>query len=660
MRKILWEVKSILNKREKHLRGRHDQRDHNRWPAGYQAQTYTPSDRRSRVAQGRTSAQSSVAMAPRKVKPVPGVAQTSMFDEGFIATVETVKPTREQIFQNIQDKSRKMYTRTDEFATDMDNRMSRLFAGFPTRFTGGYRYVDKAVFGLILTDVFKSINMSLTEKYWHNQFDENEVRGKLSALYDSQEVDKYMLMLEIYADTTRYQEELAKTAEDITNSIKEVVVQYKEKRDEAAKLNDEMKNVELKNKQEFLDFIKQISETSENEDEKNNAQKFVDLHGEIKTLNKNIKELQNAAEQKRVEMEEALKRERKYNAKRRANQGTTFVGGVPGKDFLTLAAEKQKITNQINDLYKEFSAKSIEFYDTKIKLTQSNDEAKEMMFKHNRELVEMETKMNEMLYEYGDSTLYPMLFENLARADGLENVDVLDLDKVFQASSKRNRMRATSLIKSILKLAPKTVFTTYGSPTDVQQFDITIKKAKGNRAQYENEGSVVSPSKELLISGAIAVSDEQNFSTLAHEAVHALQHVLGNAFYMHLYGWINEKLEAKIFNVPGIQYEKLNKITRRRKKGSPYKPYEEGYDGAVTAEYILKRYPSGTQMYDELQEIHTMAITRLLDINENPDAEILPLFLQSVLGMPSDGYNADDMKYYMRSLQHFLLGQKNV
>lgn len=31
----------------KHLRGRHDQRDHNRWPAGYQAQVYIPTGRRA-------------------------------------------------------------------------------------------------------------------------------------------------------------------------------------------------------------------------------------------------------------------------------------------------------------------------------------------------------------------------------------------------------------------------------------------------------------------------------------------------------------------------------------------------------------------------------------------------------------------------------------
>jgi hypothetical protein len=33
--------------RMKHMRGRHDQRDHNRWPAGYQAQVYVPTGRRA-------------------------------------------------------------------------------------------------------------------------------------------------------------------------------------------------------------------------------------------------------------------------------------------------------------------------------------------------------------------------------------------------------------------------------------------------------------------------------------------------------------------------------------------------------------------------------------------------------------------------------------
>ena len=44
-----------LAKQYKHLRGRHDQRDHNRWPAGYQAQTYTPSGRRGSAIAARAT-----------------------------------------------------------------------------------------------------------------------------------------------------------------------------------------------------------------------------------------------------------------------------------------------------------------------------------------------------------------------------------------------------------------------------------------------------------------------------------------------------------------------------------------------------------------------------------------------------------------------------
>lgn len=39
----------------KHLRGRHDQRDHNRWPAGYQAQVYVPTGRRGSAIAARAS-----------------------------------------------------------------------------------------------------------------------------------------------------------------------------------------------------------------------------------------------------------------------------------------------------------------------------------------------------------------------------------------------------------------------------------------------------------------------------------------------------------------------------------------------------------------------------------------------------------------------------
>lgn len=42
-------------KQFKHLRGRHDQRDHNRWPAGYQAQVYVPTGRRGSALSARTS-----------------------------------------------------------------------------------------------------------------------------------------------------------------------------------------------------------------------------------------------------------------------------------------------------------------------------------------------------------------------------------------------------------------------------------------------------------------------------------------------------------------------------------------------------------------------------------------------------------------------------
>lgn len=42
-------------KQFKHLRGRHDQRDHNRWPAGYQAQVYTPTGRRAGAMGARVS-----------------------------------------------------------------------------------------------------------------------------------------------------------------------------------------------------------------------------------------------------------------------------------------------------------------------------------------------------------------------------------------------------------------------------------------------------------------------------------------------------------------------------------------------------------------------------------------------------------------------------
>ena len=43
--------------RYKHLRGRHDQRDHNRWPAGYVAQSYVPTGRRGDLMASRTSGQ---------------------------------------------------------------------------------------------------------------------------------------------------------------------------------------------------------------------------------------------------------------------------------------------------------------------------------------------------------------------------------------------------------------------------------------------------------------------------------------------------------------------------------------------------------------------------------------------------------------------------
>ena len=56
----------LLGIRLKHLRGRHDQRDHNRWPAGYQAQTYTPTGRRGS------------AMAARATGGLAGVTQENV------------------------------------------------------------------------------------------------------------------------------------------------------------------------------------------------------------------------------------------------------------------------------------------------------------------------------------------------------------------------------------------------------------------------------------------------------------------------------------------------------------------------------------------------------------------------------------------------------
>ena len=51
----------LLNARQKntlkHLRGRHDQRDHNRWPAGYVAQSYVPTGRRGDLMTSRASGQ---------------------------------------------------------------------------------------------------------------------------------------------------------------------------------------------------------------------------------------------------------------------------------------------------------------------------------------------------------------------------------------------------------------------------------------------------------------------------------------------------------------------------------------------------------------------------------------------------------------------------
>ena len=45
------------NEKFKHLRGRHDQRDHNRWPAGYVAQSYVPTGRRGSFMGNRPSGQ---------------------------------------------------------------------------------------------------------------------------------------------------------------------------------------------------------------------------------------------------------------------------------------------------------------------------------------------------------------------------------------------------------------------------------------------------------------------------------------------------------------------------------------------------------------------------------------------------------------------------
>ena len=45
----------LLSQTFKHLRGRHDQRDHNRWPAGYQSQTYVPTGRRGSVMSARAT-----------------------------------------------------------------------------------------------------------------------------------------------------------------------------------------------------------------------------------------------------------------------------------------------------------------------------------------------------------------------------------------------------------------------------------------------------------------------------------------------------------------------------------------------------------------------------------------------------------------------------
>lgn len=66
----------LLGMRLKHLRGRHDQRDHNRWPAGYQAQTYTPTGRRGS------------AMAARVTGGLAGVTQSNVLANADLSVIQ--------------------------------------------------------------------------------------------------------------------------------------------------------------------------------------------------------------------------------------------------------------------------------------------------------------------------------------------------------------------------------------------------------------------------------------------------------------------------------------------------------------------------------------------------------------------------------------------
>jgi len=657
MRKILWEVKSILNKREKHLRGRHDQRDHNRWPAGYQAQTYTPSDRRSRVSQGRASAQSIVAMAPRKVKPVPGAMQTSMFDEGFVATVAPTKPTREQLFQNIRGTSRKMYAKTDEFITDISQRIKNLYKN-ETIFGLTPNANDSTLFassiGARLINLARLYNIPLHDKAWHETFNPEEMRLLLQQDGDSK-VDFDIEMLQIYADISRYRSELENTSNEIVGWVGQAIEIYNEKYKESEAKMAEAESFYKQKQQERFDFIEKTANTSDNDEEKQIAVEYVSAKKMQSILNDERAALYEKYLEKHNQVKEEMKKDDKERRRRRrADGGTVFL---PYKSrFFEAVKEADDAKKELDTLDSDIMDLAIKLTNLDAKFTSLNSEFAKMKKDANDKYQDLENEARDILRDNNESHFYTELFSHLTRENGMENVTIDGVDaKNYPIINERNRVE--SLVKSIFAMMPKEVFYqeklgVENKPAYVQDFSLKIYLSGTGRAQFEH-GQPGIPSETVNNDGTVkyagrirmSSSDAANFSTLSHELVHATQMMMGSAFWMHLYEWIDEKLQIDMYGNPGVQLEKLNKIEKRHNGEIKYESDEVGYDGGKDlGSYLLKSYENPRySVYTSLREIHTMAITRLLGESSKFNPELLTLFMKAILGMPSKGRDMELM-----------------
>ena len=647
MRKTLWDVKSILNKREKHLRGRHDQRDHNRWPAGYQAQTYTPSGRRAAVMQGRSSGSLSSMTAPPKGKLPAGVVQTSMFNEPVIAPVAPDKSQREQLLDDIRGKSRAMYARTDDFMNIVDSMKATILNSglMPQNFDNDY--IIRRFFSNT-TSYAVDLGVDITTPKWYENIDYKDLRQKFTQIISSNSTlaDRGVAHFEILADFHRYQDELKEASISVANSIKSYTVTYKEKHDEADDLRKQAKKIQTQHENDLDNLIRDVLYSDDASDEEAAlSEEYSVANSAIMRTLREVNKLQDELTDAQEELDNIKKQEEKRKKLRRS--GVTVVGSIQGSS-LTQMVKIADIRDRI-DIEKQ---KMMEYAErrenAKKEFIKINAKAQKMISDNQKEVDRLNLQASRIINQNSVLDMYTEIFSSMARDDGFENVTFNGADKVFIDDKA-----STLMIKSIFKMIPKQISdddntrtsstllaTSASDSTEIEEVTINFTKTSDSRAFF-TDGQRRIVNGKFQADGTIAFSGAATASTVAHESIHAIQHIFRRVFWMHLASYINQKTGkdgASIVDRGTKPIKTLNALAKKTGRGNTYKPHEKGYETDLADEYIFKVYENmGYNAYTELQEIHTQAVSNWLRISENPDAEILDYFVQSVLGLPSTG-----------------------